>query len=80
MMILKDERPTSNIERPTSNENKKPIPNRNSERIPRGLSKIPCSKLRGIFNYFCFYIFSNSKFDVGRSMFDVHSFSSVKTI
>ena len=31
-------------------------------------------------NYFCFFIFINSKFDVGRSMFDVHSFSSIKTI
>jgi len=30
-------------------------------------------------NYFCFFIFSNSKFDVGRSMFDVHSFSGIKT-
>jgi len=30
-------------------------------------------------NYFCFFIFLNSKFDVGRSMFDVHSFSSIKT-
>jgi len=26
-------------------------------------------------DYFCFFIFSNSKFDVGRSMFDVHPFS-----
>ena len=23
-------------------------------------------------SYFCFFIFSHSKFDVGRSMFDVH--------
>jgi len=59
---------------------KKPIPNRNSERIPRGLSKIPRSLLQGIFNYFCFFIFSNSKFDVGRWTFDVHSVSSIKTI
>jgi len=29
-------------------------------------------------NYFCFFIFSNSKFDVGRSMFDVHSFPALK--
>jgi len=33
-----------------------------------------------ILNYFCFFIFSNSNFDVGRSMFDVHSFFSIKTI
>jgi len=26
-------------------------------------------------DYFCFFIFSHSKFDVGRSMFDVHLFS-----
>ena len=55
--FYKDERPTSNIERPMLNENKKPIP-----------------------NYFCFFILLNSKFDVGRSMFDVHLFPSIKTI
>jgi hypothetical protein len=29
---------------------------------------------------FCFFIFSNLKFDVGRWMFDVHSVFSIKTI
>ena len=57
LIFYKDERPTSNIERPISNENKSPIPN----------------------NFF-FFIFLNSKFDVGRWMFDVHSFSSIKAI
>jgi hypothetical protein len=55
--FIKDERPTSNIERSMTNENKSPIP-----------------------NCFFFSVFSNSKFDVGRSMFDVHSSSSIKTI
>ena len=31
------------------------------------------------FSKLCFFIFSHSKFDVGRSMFDVHLFSSFHT-
>jgi len=34
-------------------------------------SKIQCQALN---KDFCFFIFSHSKFDVGRSMFDVHFF------
>jgi len=29
--------------------------------------------------FFCFFIFSHSTFDVGRWMFDVHFFSSTRT-
>ena len=57
-VVLKDERRTSNIERPTSNEKTN-------------------IQYRTFNSYFCFFIFSHSTFDVGRSMFDVHFFQSL---
>ena len=60
-VVLKDERPTSNIERPTSNEkNKHQMRNKGSE-VQSCWFCLPAS-------FFSFH----SKFDVGRSMFDVH--------
>ena len=55
---LKDEHPTSNVQRRTSNNDVASLRN-----------------LISFVYYFCFFIFSHSTFDVGRSMFDVHPFS-----
>jgi hypothetical protein len=59
--LYKDERPTSNIERPMMNQKK----------YLKIAAKSRTIKSRSEFI---------SIFDVGRSMFDVHSFSSIKTI
>jgi len=65
-VILKDERPTSNIERPTSNE--KRISNTEHPTAIYDLHRT----IEQPFFQVCFFIFSHSTFDVGRSMFDVH--------
>jgi len=69
MMLYKDERPTSNIERPMSNET-------NTE-LFLILHLFKLKNLAASYGECARYC--GSKFDVGRSMFDVHSFSSVKT-
>jgi len=112
-VVLKDERPTSNIERPTSNE-KQTSSGEHSKAIcvlfcrfdaphryrTLSASLIPPTGGRiveywnvqdAVFvghailgflsslssrSYVCFFIFSHSTFDVGRSMFDVHLFLS----
>ena len=85
---LKDERPTSNVQRRTSNNDVAPLRNlisfvyyfcffsvlrlRSGPRACRTVVLILVTKI--LINSSVSF-FSHSKFDVGRSMFDVHPFS-----
>jgi len=73
--ILKDERRTSNIERSTSNEN---VISNTDHSTFIFVSFHPFTEYsRSLFHRLevCFFIFSYSTFNVGRSMFNVHNFS-----
>jgi len=87
-VVLKDERRTSNIERPTSNK-KTNIQYRTFNDyffsavlilVTKILinSSVSCKISSNSSGFkLCFFMFFHSTFDVGRSMFDVHFFQSV---
>jgi len=87
-VVLKDERPTSNIERPTSNE-KTDIQYQTFNDYFYFFSAVLILITKILINFsvsckisfsssgfkLCFFMFFHSIFDVGRSMFDVHFFT-----